>query len=340
MFVTFKLVKVFGFILWINKSAVVDSYGECGQLSYGKIVGGRDVGKYIYPWFVALTRDDSPRCGGTLITMRCILTAAHCFKPFFKSVSYGYMTLEEAFKPTFGVYNSCRPETTQKVFEVEKVFLHEGFEKEDPYYDIALIRLKENAEGFHPTCLPLKAFDSSTRPHAGHITGLGKKKWRAPQGTCTLQEATVKIYDDDTCRNIINSSGGKGELFIHAFCAGYLEGGIDACTGDSGGPLLYNSNFGYTLLGITATGYECAKPNKLGFYTDVSHFLDWVRSKIGNELPRTDRIPGDFQSTKCKLQTLSLVENTSETETLNNSSSNRHLENENTEEVNSTRRFE
>lgn len=51
----------------------------CGQ--YGRkmrIVGGEEAEAHEFPWIVYLSYRGKFYCGGTLITSRHILTAAHC----------------------------------------------------------------------------------------------------------------------------------------------------------------------------------------------------------------------------------------------------------------------
>lgn len=123
---------------------------------------------------------------------------------------------------------------------------------------------------------------SKTRGKEAYVQGVGVLHHDIHKLSCVLREARVLIYTDKVCRKMLMDNDDDGDdNFQHAFCAGYLQGGIDACQGDSGGPLLVVDDKGrHVLLGITAFGYNCAKKGSLGVYTDVSHFLGWIRGKI------------------------------------------------------------
>lgn len=60
-------------------------------------------------------------------------------------------------------------------------------------------------------------------------------------------------------------------------CAGVPEGGKDACSGDSGGPLTKNG----TLVGIVSLGLVCALSGYPGVYTNVASVREWIRNNTG-----------------------------------------------------------
>lgn len=64
------------------------------------------------------------------------------------------MRLEAVYTVKMGVYNICITENTQKTYNIEKVDIHELYFSKKPYYDIALLTLKEDTAGYQPICLP------------------------------------------------------------------------------------------------------------------------------------------------------------------------------------------
>lgn len=57
-----------------------------------------------------------------------------------------------------------------------------------------------------------------------------------------LQAASVPLLDLETCRQD-DVYGGRHQFILDSMlCAGSLEGGVDACGGDSGGPLACQVN--------------------------------------------------------------------------------------------------
>lgn len=55
-----------------------------------------------------------------------------------------------------------------------------------------------------------------------------------------------------------------------------MEGGKDACYGDSGGPAAVRENF---LVGIISWGPECGMPMQPGMYTNVYKLLNWIKKE-------------------------------------------------------------
>lgn len=253
-----------------NEIPEISSTLECGQrsknlkaLSFYRIVGGVSKGAGRWPWQVGLylTRYQvAPYCGGTLIEADLVLTAAHC-KPRVGT----FVKL--------GDYNLRQEEGTEQMISVAEVFIHEDFSVYSHRNDIALLRLSESVDlgdYINTACLPktkVKSGDSCFATGWGHI---GLWNFRS----ATLREAKVPVVDRRYCNIRF-----RGRVSNTMMCAGYADGGIDACKGDSGGPLVCEKNGRFYLHGITSWGYGCGKAYTPGVYTDVSEYVKWIEKK-------------------------------------------------------------
>ena len=65
-------------------------------------------------------------------------------------------------------------------------------------------------------------------------------------------------------------------------CAGLLEGGKDACWGDSGGPLIAKGETDASdiVFGLTSFGEGCAQPATPGGYANVRKYSRWIQRKV------------------------------------------------------------
>jgi secreted trypsin-like serine protease len=96
-----------------------------------------------------------------------------------------------------------------------------------------------------------------------------------------LREAEVPIVSDDSCRASYSDPQTPYGVLFHGeveLCAGYPEGGVDTCAGDSGGPLMVpKPSGGWLLAGITSWGAApCAQPSKPGVYAEVAAFATFI----------------------------------------------------------------
>jgi len=226
-----------------------------------RIVGGERTDISQHPWQVALNIKIEGRdylCGGSIIRPLWIVTAAHCFGGSAKAddvrVKAGSTDYMHA-----GVW-----------LEIERVVVHEAYNRTTQQNDIALIKLKSPAAGRMisiaagslevPANQPLEVTGWGTTTEGGGASG-------------ALLKANVPPADIAACNA---PEAYNGRIKEGMMCAGYREGGVDSCQGDSGGPLVWRTADGPVLVGIVSWGDGCARKLKYGIYTRVSAFRDWI----------------------------------------------------------------
>lgn len=242
------------------------------------IINGADVPVGEQSWVVGILQaaiDDDYNaqfCGGTLIDPQWVLTAAHC-------------TLNEqdqAFQPAdlqVLVGQRMLHSTEGARLAVDKIVRHPDFDTTTYRNDIALLHLST------ATPTPFVALaTSATNPLLSQAQQAMVVGWGITEdgvGADVLQRAQVPLVDTATCRQFYAEYGIM--VAENTLCAGYEQGGIDACTGDSGGPLLVwnNAQRSWVQLGIISWGSGCAEAGVYGVYTEVAGFATWIATTVG-----------------------------------------------------------
>ncbi|XP_029535191.1 serine protease hepsin-like [Oncorhynchus nerka] len=255
---------------------------DCGRrsLTADRIVGGVDARQGSWPWQVSLQYDGVHQCGGSIISDRWIVSAAHCFPERNRQVSRWRVLLGS-------IYNKLTHKNV-RVLEVKTVVYHSSYlpfvdpNIDDNSRDIAVLALAQPlhfTDYIQPVCLPhygQRLIDGQI----GTVTGWGNVGY---YGTLAdvLQEANVPIINDAVCNA---PDYYDNQITTSMFCAGFEKGGTDACQGDSGGPFVAEDSLSkasrYRLLGVVSWGTGCAMAKKPGVYTRVSRFLPWISSAM------------------------------------------------------------
>lgn len=242
---------------------------EAIKLGNRRIVGGVPTTIEKHPWQVALdvTFDDATfLCGGSIIAKTWVLSAAHCFSPD---------------EPTAGVRvktGATDYENEGQWLEVEKVIVHESYDPETSDNDIALVKLKRAPALGHviPLASPSEFMDAG---QPLEVTGWGATS-EGGELAVQLLEASVPYVPNATCNE---PQSYAGTVTPNMICAGHREGGVDSCQGDSGGPLVWRTRLGPILVGVVSHGEGCARQLKYGVYTNVAHYLAWIRNTMASQ---------------------------------------------------------
>ncbi|CAA9998715.1 unnamed protein product [Nesidiocoris tenuis] len=242
-----------------------------------RVVSGFETTKGAYPWqasirVTSISGKNTHWCGAVVISPFHVLTAGHCLRDYVKA----------AYLVRAGDFDSEVSEETEQDLGVEGIWIHPDLDKETRLNnDIGIVKLKAPGLKFNkwvqPACLP----STSASYHSGKnctISGWGSTS-HGSGFVRTLHATWLPILPTSDCKSA--QVYGSKAITAGMFCAGSLQGGSDSCQGDSGGPFMCpESGNAMTVYGITSWGQGCGRPNSPGVYTNVHHYIQWIRETV------------------------------------------------------------
>lgn len=270
---------------------------DCGQSVSDRIAGGNVTMVFEYPWMALLRYETNGAfidgCGGSIISKRYVLTAAHCLKTR-STLRIDHVILGEHTRSTEIDCNIFRGPNLEEIerdcadpaeqFKVESFVIHPDYNRPKFANDIGLIRLERDITWkYHirPICLPVtpelraKQFDRYV------VTGWGTTENQT--GSDVLLEAILPRVSNADCQQKMAENRLNVALSDKQMCAGG-EKLVDTCRGDSGGPLGFSSNYNgarFVQFGIVSAGVNtCGQKSVPGIYCRVASYMDWILENI------------------------------------------------------------
>jgi len=251
----------------------ISSTSEASTCSCGvpnratRIVGGVVTEVNEYPWQVGLVSSfgSKPYCGGSILSSKTILTAAHCTE---NSQASDIIVVIAEHDWTI----SDGEERIQVCSKKE----HPNYDTDSTDHDYSILTLCKEIKfrkEASPVCLPMRtssAYDSVTAT----VSGWGTLSSGGSQPD-ELNEVDVTTMTNTVCK----SKYGSSAITDSMICA--ADSGKDACQGDSGGPLvtMEAGNF-YSLIGVVSWGFGCASPSFPGVYARVTYVKSFIEDNI------------------------------------------------------------
>ncbi|XP_026842581.1 serine protease grass [Drosophila persimilis] len=257
-----------------------------GDLNF-RVVNGKEVKLGSRPWMALFltNRSDNAEhfCGGSLITQRFVLSAAHCFtKQEYGDINSVVVRLGEHDVRhtrdcrTYGDKEICAPPSED--FAIKRIISHEFFSYSSKYHDIALVELASQVEykiHIKPICLPLNAEMQKLAEtlDSFSVAGWGRLNAYSVRGSDVLMAADLQRKHRKMCT--IKFSMWVKESQI---CAGSSTTAQDSCRGDSGGPLGSLVNYlgrpRFVQFGLVSFGTDDCQNQAV--YTNVGFHLPWI----------------------------------------------------------------
>jgi secreted trypsin-like serine protease len=265
----------------------------CGQKSIPStalIVKGDTTNKGEFPWQVAIYQrrgleTNQLICGGTLISERIILTAAHCVTDYEgKVLSKSNYTL--AVGKYYRSYSDPRDTPQAQFSEVDDIFVPVQYKGmvQNYFGDIAIMvskRIFQFSQTVQPVCLDwtktyLDDFLKSDTKGLGHISGWGFTE-ENQKPSDELRSIRLPLISRQNC---LSQLGEDFEIYLtfDKLCAGY-QNGTSVCKGDAGGGLVFkHANNRFYIFGILSLAPSSdmggCDTHQYALYTDVKYYVD------------------------------------------------------------------
>lgn len=251
------------------------------------IVGGTEVvDPTKWPFIVYISKpgnllDDASSCDGTLIDSQWILTAGHCV-----SDRFGNLLNKNGFVISIGSNN--RDSKSMNDFYVDSIYRHPNYGSKGRYTinDLALIHLKSEITGIETVSL---SSDSTIEQDGRMAVVIGWGANVTSSSPYILNQAVIPILSNARANK---KDWENGTLISAQIAAGYPKGKTGSCWGDSGGPLLIQSNSKWIQVGIISAfgGWDCRDPKHPGINTRISYsgtdqdkyinYIEWIKKTI------------------------------------------------------------
>uniref|UniRef100_A0A182KC64 Peptidase S1 domain-containing protein n=1 Tax=Anopheles christyi TaxID=43041 RepID=A0A182KC64_9DIPT len=246
----------------VDRDSAIASYG--GERAFQ--------GEFQHMTAIGWTRSESTidyLCGGSLITWKFILTAAHC------AVDFNNLPPDTVRLGDTDLASTADDEFAQQI-PIARFVKHPRYRESRKYYDIALVELERKVIPNDAICVACVWREPEAPAALMDAVGFGALGY-GEKLSPTLQKVQLHALNAALCAE---------RLRVDQLCAHSKT--MDTCEGDSGGPLqtrLHDvfGNIFPLVVGVVSFGTPCID-GSTGVYTRVSSYLDWIEQEVNQSL--------------------------------------------------------
>ncbi|XP_011505645.1 PREDICTED: chymotrypsin-1-like [Ceratosolen solmsi marchali] len=249
----------FKLVIFLFISVCTGTFGK-----HHKIVGGKDAQVKDFPHSASIREADTKNyhCGGSIISNKHILTAAHCFFDYDPTAFIVYVG-----KSNFDV-------RVQSHYAIENCLVHPQFTEEETresmlLYDIAIVTLAVPIEFTRYQNKIKLAYGNPPVNGLVTLTAWGAVATATRTHPKRLQKASFRVLSNYECSLRVQFVVRSQHLCI------FSDDAAGACYGDSGSGLIFNGE----LVAVASFVQPCAE-GKPDVYTRVQPYLNFITNRV------------------------------------------------------------
>ncbi|KAF5279179.1 hypothetical protein FQR65_LT03426 [Abscondita terminalis] len=227
-----------------------------------RIVGGSLATIGEYPYQVSLRHDkyDGHYCGGSIISVKWILTAGYCVD--LSDVNIDMMKTEVVVGTNKLTYGG-------ELYWIRELILHENYNPDNMENDIAVLQLTQTIEVSDSIKIISLHKDVPKDGSICQFSGFGFIDPNIEHPSKYLQQVNLTIMPLSYCENLMVSVSSKN------LCTKSQGKGV--CLGDRGGPLVFDGR----QAGLLSFGHSRCQFVEPFVFTNVLEYSSWIRNKTG-----------------------------------------------------------
>lgn len=232
-----------------------------------RIIGGQIVRPHSHPYQAGLLSEfgsNTGLCGGSIISRRSILTAAHCLYGSIKTTTI------------LGAHTITTPEPTQTVLTAPSAAyrIHRSYNPANLNNDIAIL-ISPSAIQFNWWIQPIALAAATSSSFVGElatVSGWGNDGSRGISSQ--LRSVQNRIISNSQCALTF------GGFIIDSTICLSTAGIRGPCDSDSGGPLTVQSGRNRLQIGVASFGTSSCMMGAPSGFARVSSFRNWINANV------------------------------------------------------------